>query len=91
MTAVEDPRALLRTLEEQGDSQDEIMRRLVEHLRDLVEAREALESLNRRHAVMHAARTAFIVEAAVLLVEHETGADILSLCSHRRPQLRLVQ
>lgn len=91
MTVVEDPRALLRTLEEQADSQDESMRRLVEHLREMVEAREALESLTRRHAVMHAARTAFIVEAALLLVEHETGADILSLCRHRRPQLRLVQ
>ncbi|PDT80604.1 hypothetical protein [Sinorhizobium sp. BJ1] len=91
MTAVpEDPHALLRALEEQA-SDHEIMSRMVEYLRDLVRAREDMESLIRLQTIASAARAAFIVEAASLLVEHETGAEIMSLCRHRRPRLRLVQ
>lgn len=87
----EDPHTLIRALEAQSANHDVVMRQLVEHLRDLVAAREELERLTRMATIARAARTAFIAEAAALLVEHEEAAEIVALARYRRPKLRLVQ
>ena len=91
MTPAEDPRALMQALADAGADQDELMGRLVGILRDLVDTREELESLMRRHTVTNAARTSFIAEAATLIAASEASAEIVALSRYRRPKLRIVQ
>lgn len=88
---VDDPHELMRGLEAQAESQDPLMRRLVDQLRDMIDAREELESLVRLQSIARSARTAFLVEAAEILLSHEEQAEIVSLTKFRRPKLRIVQ
>ncbi len=87
----EDPHLMLRALQAQAADQDDLMRDLVAALREISDARSELEMLARQQAVVRAARTALIVEAASLLLEREHQAEIVTLARFRRPRLRLVQ
>lgn len=88
---VDDPRALIKALEEQAGEQDELSRRLLDQLREMIDARQELEQLAQHQTHMRAARTSFLVEAAIMLTEHRTGCDIVHLAQVRRPKLRVVQ
>jgi hypothetical protein len=88
---VDDPRAIIKALEQQAGEGDQMMRALLDQLREIVDAREELEQLAQHQTHMRAARTSFLVEAAILLTERENGCDIVHLSRHRRPKLRVVQ
>jgi|GEM_PF-3907085 len=88
---VDDPHELLRALEAQGHAQDIVMRRVIDHLRDMIADRQAIEAIVHRQNITTAARTAFLVEAYEILLEGEEQQEVVTLSKFRRPQLRLVQ
>ncbi len=64
---------LVDMLEAQGESQDRLLSRLQDYLRDMIAEREALERLAQHDTTLRAARLATIVEARALLPRLDQG------------------
>lgn len=84
-------REMLAQLEAMASHEDAVMGRAIEALRQMIEDRRAIESLQDRMLQASMARTGFIVELAAALTEHEQGCTILQLFRKRRPALRCIQ
>jgi hypothetical protein len=67
---------VLKLLEANAHSADEIMTRAIEALQEMAAGHDALEALARHQIDTRLAASSFIVEAAALLVEHETGFSL---------------
>lgn len=85
------PRETIALLETQADTQDILIKNLLDELRAYAVAGEDLDALVMHETRMRCERSAIIAEAAMMISEVEHGCTIRQLFRNRKPALRIVQ